>query len=56
MGKGKDKDQPRQLGVKIDPMLWKELRMLALQQDTTATDLLERAIKEYVTNHRVRTK
>jgi hypothetical protein len=32
----------------IDPELWKALRMRALEEDTTATDLLNRIIAAYV--------
>jgi len=44
--------KPKQIGVKIDPALWKELRMVALEQDRTATELLEEAIREYIDRHR----
>lgn len=44
--------KPKQIGVKIDPALWKELRLLALKQDRTATELLEEAMKEYIKKHR----
>jgi hypothetical protein len=42
---------PKQIGVKIDPELWKEMRVLALQQDITATEALNRAMREYLERH-----
>lgn len=32
----------------IDPSLWRALRMRALEEDTTATDLLNRIIAAYL--------
>lgn len=32
----------------LDPALWRALRMRALEEDTTATDLLNRIIAAYV--------
>jgi hypothetical protein len=41
----------KQLGILIDPDLWKEMRMVALRNDMTATDALHAAMEEYIARH-----
>ncbi len=52
--KRKDKDKParKQIGVKLNQDLWRELKILALQQDRTAGELLEDAMEEYLKRHK----
>ena len=55
MAKGpRAKERPgrRQIGVKLDMDLWRELRILALEEDRTAGELLEEAMREYLERHR----
>jgi len=47
----KDKTERKQLGVKIDQDLWRELKILALRLGRTATELLEASMKEYLAKH-----
>lgn len=44
----------KQIGAKIDADLWMQMRMLALMQGTTATKLLNEAMREYLDKHRSR--
>jgi len=44
--------EKKQIGVKINSDLWRELRKAALDQDRTATELLEEAIQDYIEKHR----
>lgn len=44
--------EARQLGVKINPSLWKQMKLLAVAQDKTATELLEQAMVEYIEKHK----
>ena len=44
----------KQLGILVDPLLWKELKIFALQHDMTATDALHHAITEYINRHAAR--
>ena len=39
----------RQIGVKLNSELWRQVRILALEQDRTAGELLEDAMREYLT-------
>lgn len=41
----------KQIGAKIDPVLWQEMRVLALRTGRTATDLLNEAMREYLERH-----
>ena len=34
--------------IKIDPELWKETKIAAIQYETTVSELVEEAIKEYI--------
>ena len=34
--------------IKIDPELWKETKIKAIQYETTVSELVESAIKEYI--------
>ena len=34
--------------IKINPELWKETKIVAIQYDTTVSELVEEAIKEYI--------
>ena len=34
--------------IKIDPDLWKETKIVAINFDTTVSELVETAIKEYI--------
>lgn len=34
--------------IKIDPNLWKETKIKAIQYETTVSELVETAIKEYI--------
>ena len=43
-----------QIGVKLNSDLWKEFKILALQLDRTAGDLLEDAMKEYLKNRQTK--
>ena len=47
----KRKPERRQIGVKLDPELWREMKILALKKDKTAGELLEEAIREYLASH-----
>jgi hypothetical protein len=47
----KCKPDRRQIGVKLDPELWREMKILALRMDKTAGELLEEAIREYLASH-----
>ena len=47
----KRKPERRQIGVKLDPELWREMKILALKMDKTAGELLEEAIREYLASH-----
>ena len=49
---GKGERERKQIGVKLDVDLWRELRILALEKDRTAGDLLEEAMREYVARHK----
>ncbi len=42
----------KQVGAKIDAELWKQLRVLAIEQGTTATRLLNDAMREYISRHK----
>jgi len=50
--KGKEETPRKQIGVKLDMDLWRELRILALEEDRTAGELLEEAMREYLERHR----
>ena len=45
------KPERRQIGVKLDSELWREMKILALRMDKTAGELLEEAIREYLAKH-----
>jgi predicted HicB family RNase H-like nuclease len=38
----------RTFSVRIDPAIWKAARMLAVERDTTLSDLVEEAIQELI--------
>ena len=40
--------ETRRVNLFIDPSLWRALRMRALEEDTTATNLLNRIIAAYL--------
>ena len=42
----------KQVGAKIDAELWKQMRVLAIEQGTTATRLLNDAMREYIERHK----
>jgi len=42
----------RQLGVKIDVELWRQLRAFAVKRGINAFELLEQAIAEFLQKHR----
>jgi hypothetical protein len=44
-------EDKKMIGVKIDSALWKRFKIFALQKDTTATKLLEEAMREYLRKH-----
>ncbi len=46
-----EKPKVKQLGIKVDVDLWRRFRTLAFQQDRTATELLEEAMREYLERH-----
>lgn len=48
----KAKVDRRQIGVKLDSELWRQVRILALEQDRTAGELLEDAMREYLEKQR----
>ena len=41
----------RQIGIKLNMGLWKEIKMIALEQERTATEVLEDAMREYIKEH-----
>jgi predicted transcriptional regulator len=49
--KEKNKPERKQIGVKLDSELWREMKILALRMDKTAGELLEEAIREYLASH-----
>lgn len=49
---GAKASEARQVGVRLDPALWRELRILALQTDRSATEVLETAIAEFMARSR----
>jgi hypothetical protein len=51
-GKAKEKPGRRQIGVKLDMDVWRDLKILALEKDRTAGELLEEAMREYLAKHR----
>ncbi len=48
----KVKPKRKQIGVKLNQDLWRELKILALKQDRTAGELLEDAMREYLKRHK----
>jgi len=46
--KAASKPERKQIGVKLDSSLWREMKILALKKDKTAGSLLEEAIKKYL--------
>ncbi len=42
----------RQIGAKVSVELWKQMRMLALEQGRDATQLLDEAMAEYIKKHK----
>jgi hypothetical protein len=49
---GKQESPRKQIGVKLDVDLWREIRILALETDRTAGELLEEAMQEYLVKHK----
>jgi hypothetical protein len=49
---GKQESPRKQIGVKLDVDLWREIRVLALETDRTAGELLEEAMQEYLVKHK----
>ncbi len=47
----KPKPIRRQLGILFSEGLWIRLRMLALEQRRTGTELMEEAVREYLEKH-----
>ncbi len=47
----KESKEGKQIGAKIDADLWWSLRTLAFQKGTTATKLLNEAMREYLERH-----
>ena len=45
------KPERKQIGVKLDSELWRDMKILALKMDKTAGALLEEAIREYLAKH-----
>ena len=43
--------EKKQVGAKIDADLWKQLRMIALEESTQAGALLDQAMKEFIEKH-----
>lgn len=41
----------KQIGAKINARLWKEIRMIALETDRLATDLLNEAMQDFIKKH-----
>lgn len=41
----------KQIGIRLDMGLWKEIKMIALEQDRTATLVLEDAMRMYIKKH-----
>lgn len=50
-GRKGEQAERKQIGFKIDQDLWHKLRVLALTQNRTATELLEESMKEYLAKH-----
>lgn len=40
----------RTYSVRIDPAIWKAARMLAVERDTTLSDLVEEALQDLIKN------
>jgi hypothetical protein len=49
---GRAASEARQVGVRLDPALWRELRILAIQTDRSATEVLHQAISEFMARER----
>jgi hypothetical protein len=47
MVKKAEKDAPRKISINFPRDLWKQLKLRALEDDTTVTDILVRLSKEY---------
>jgi predicted HicB family RNase H-like nuclease len=41
----------RKTSLRIDPLVWKSARMIALENDMTVSDLIAAALREYVEHH-----
>jgi predicted transcriptional regulator len=48
----KERRARKQIGVKLDVDLWREIRVLAVETDRTAGELLEEAMREHLERHR----
>ncbi len=46
-----NKPERKQIGVKLDSNLWREMKILALKKDKTAGGLLEEAIRAFLAKH-----
>lgn len=44
----------KQIGIKLDMGLWRDIKIVALEQDRTATEVVEDALTEYTERHRER--
>ena len=42
----------KQIGIKLDMGLWRDIKIVALEQDRTATGVVEDALREYTARHR----
>ncbi len=40
----------KQIGIKLNPDLWRAIRKIALDQDRTATEVMEDAMRQYIHN------
>lgn len=50
--KSENRPERKQIGVKLDVELWREVKALAIMQGTTGGELLEKAMREYLERHR----
>jgi predicted DNA-binding antitoxin AbrB/MazE fold protein len=41
----------KQIGVKVNEEIWKDLKILAIHKDKTATELLNDVMEEYLKDH-----
>jgi len=48
----REQRERKQIGVKLDVDLWREIRVLALETDHTAGEVLEEAMRDYLVKHK----